>query len=99
MWHDTGHRALVTCIVRSPQENVFAVGYADGSIRLWNSDSNAVLLRFNGHRTAVTAMAFDQRGSMLASGAQDTDVIVWDVVAGEGLKRLLQVQRPHGELC
>ncbi|KII95241.1 hypothetical protein PLICRDRAFT_34085 [Plicaturopsis crispa FD-325 SS-3] len=88
MWHETGHRAEVTCILRSPQKDLFAVGYADGSIRLWNSSSESVIATFNGHKKAITTLAFDEGGTRLASGSQDTDLIVWDVVAEAGLYRL-----------
>ncbi|CAE6501125.1 unnamed protein product [Rhizoctonia solani] len=88
MWHETGHRAEVTCIRRSPVKETFAVGYADGSIRLWDSASGSVTVVFNGHRKAVTALAFDGSGARLASGSQDTELIVWDVVAETGLYRL-----------
>ncbi|KAK7061634.1 WD-repeat-containing protein [Favolaschia claudopus] len=88
MWHETGHRAEVTALLRSPQKDTFAVGYADGSIRLWNASAGSVITTFNGHKKAVTALAFDDRGTRLASGSQDTDLIVWDVVAEAGLYRL-----------
>ncbi|KAJ3805318.1 WD-repeat-containing protein [Lentinula aff. lateritia] len=88
MWHDTGHRAEVTCILRSPQKDHFAVGYADGSIRLWSASASSVITTFNGHKKAVSALAFDQEGTRLASGSQDTDLIVWDIVAEAGLYRL-----------
>ncbi|KAG2348789.1 WD40 repeat-like protein [Suillus weaverae] len=88
MWHETGHRYEVTCMCRSPQENIFAVGYADGSVRLWNSAFISVIATFNGHQKSVTALAFDAPGARLASGSQDTDIIVWDVVAEAGLYRL-----------
>lgn len=88
MWHETGHRAEVTCILRSPQPEFFAVGYADGSIRLWNCTTETVVTVFNGHKKAVTSLAFDDRGTRLASGSQDTDLIVWDIVAETGLYRL-----------
>ncbi|GAA5823771.1 hypothetical protein JCM11251_003286 [Rhodosporidiobolus azoricus] len=89
MWHETGLRALVTCISRSPTSwDTFAVGYADGSIRLWDAKSQAVSVTFNGHKTAVTALAWDHDGTRLASGSKDTDVIVWDVVGEVGLIRL-----------
>jgi U3 small nucleolar RNA-associated protein 12 len=87
MWHETGHRAQVTCIQRSPQANTFAVGYADGSVRLWDSTTGSVDATFNGHKNAVTALAFDSQGTRLASGAQDTDLIIWDIVAETGLYR------------
>lgn len=87
MWHETGHRAAVTCINQSPQENVFGVGYRDGSIRLWDSTSTSVIATFNGHKKAVTTLAFDSHGIKMVSGSQDTDIIVWDVVAEAGLYR------------
>lgn len=85
MWHDTGHRAEVTCIRRSPKNDTFAVGYADGSIRLWNASSGDVICVLNGHKKAITALAFDDEGTRLASGSQDTELIIWDVVAESGL--------------
>ncbi|THH33593.1 hypothetical protein EUX98_g555 [Antrodiella citrinella] len=88
MWHESGHRAEVTCITRSPQQDTFAVGYADGSIRLWSASTSSVMATFNGHKKAVTSLAFDKEGTRLASGSQDTDIIVWDVVAEAGLFRL-----------
>ncbi|CCM04814.1 uncharacterized protein FIBRA_07007 [Fibroporia radiculosa] len=88
MWHETGHRAEVTCILRSPQRDVYAVGYADGSIRLWSASTQTVIATFNGHKKAVTALAFDEAGARLASGSQDTDLILWDVVGEAGLFRL-----------
>ncbi len=87
MWHETGHNAEVTCILQSPRKDTFAVGYADGSIRLWTCSTGSVATVFNGHRKAVTALSFDGQGVRLASGSQDTDLIVWDIVAEAGLFR------------
>ena len=88
MWHESGHRAEVTCIVQSPtRKTIFAVGYLDGSIRLWDSETGTSTVVFNGHKKAVTAMCFDGSGQRLASGSQDTDIIVWDVVGETGLCR------------
>ena len=90
MWHESGHRAEVSCVVRSSHKDTFAVGYADGSIRLWSASSGSVIATFNGHKKAVTALAFDQTGARLASGSQDTDLILWDVVGEAG-----QIGRAH----
>lgn len=62
--------------------------YGDGSIRLWDSRIATVIISFNGHRSRITALAFDYSGVRLASGAQDTDVVVWDLVAEVGLCKL-----------
>ena len=87
MWHETGHRAEVTCVLNSPRKNVYAVGYADGSLRLWDSKSGTVMVTFNGHKKAVMALAFDEQGARIASASQDTDIILWDVDGETGLFR------------
>ena len=89
MWHETGLQSLVTCLARSPVDwDQFAVGYADGSVRLWNAQSQTVTVTLNGHKTAVTSLAWDLDGTRLASGSKDSDVIVWDTVGEVGLFRL-----------
>ena len=46
------------------------------------------MISFDGHRSAITTLAFDKYGVRLASGARDTDIIVWDLVAEVGLFKL-----------
>ena len=99
MWHETGHRTEVTCIEQSPRRDVFAVGYADGSIRLWNSQTKTVIATFNGHKKAVTALQFDQSGVRLASGSQDTNLVLWDVVGEAGIFRYSSLTRTHFSLA
>ena len=62
--------------------------YEDGSIKLWDAKISSVVVSFNGHRSAVTTLAFDKAGTRLASGGKDTDIIVWDLVAEVGLFKL-----------
>ncbi|KKA19292.1 WD domain protein [Rasamsonia emersonii CBS 393.64] len=88
-WRDADCRAQVTAIAQSKaDEDVFAVGYEDGSIRLWDSRTASIVISFNGHKTAITHLAFDNSGVRLASGSKDTDIIVWDLVAEVGLFKL-----------
>ncbi|CAB09121.1 U3 snoRNA associted protein Dip2 [Schizosaccharomyces pombe] len=83
-WKDSDCSAKVTCIANF--DEMYAVGYADGSIRLWKDGE--LLITLNGHKSAVTTMDFDKMGTRLASGSMDTDIIVWDIVAETGLFRL-----------
>jgi U3 small nucleolar RNA-associated protein 12 len=62
--------------------------YDDGTIRLWDSRIDSLVISFNGHKTAITTLAFDNTGVRLASGAKDTDIIVWDLIAEVGLFKL-----------
>ncbi|KAJ5239666.1 Small-subunit processome Utp12 [Penicillium chermesinum] len=84
-WRDSACRAQVTVVTQSKtDEDIFA----DGSIRIWDSRTSTVIISFNGHKSAVTQLAFDNAGVRLASGSKDTDIILWDLIAEVGLFRL-----------
>ena len=88
-WKDSNCSAEVTVIARSNADpDIYAVGYGDGSVRIWDSRIATVIINFNGHKSAVTTLAFDKDGVRLASGAKDTDIILWDLVAEVGLFKL-----------
>lgn len=88
-WQDKNCKAQVTTIAQSrSDEDIFAVGYENGSIRIWDSKIATTIVNFNGHRSAITSLTFDESGSRLASGSKDTDVIIWDLVAELGLFKL-----------
>ncbi|KAL2868686.1 snoRNA-binding rRNA-processing protein DIP2 [Aspergillus lucknowensis] len=88
-WKDSSCRTQVTVITKSKtDEDIFAVGYEDGSIRLWDSRTETVIISFNGHKSAITQLAFDRAGVRLASGSRDTDIILWDLIAEVGLFKL-----------
>ncbi|KAL2041395.1 hypothetical protein N7G274_005777 [Stereocaulon virgatum] len=88
-WKGANCSAEVTVIARSRADpDIHAVGYGDGSIRIWDSRIATVVISFNGHRSGITTLAFDNDGVHLASGAKDTDIIVWDLVTETGIFKL-----------
>ncbi|KAH8893773.1 WD40 repeat-like protein [Thozetella sp. PMI_491] len=88
-WKDESCHSQVTAIAQSKSDpDVFAVGYEDGSIRLWDGKIATTIVSFNGHKSAVTILAFDKAGVRLASGSKDTDILLWDLVAEVGLYKL-----------
>ncbi|KAJ5887767.1 hypothetical protein N7495_007808 [Penicillium taxi] len=88
-WQDSACKAQVTVVTQSKtDEDIFAVGYEDGSIRLWDSRTSTVIISFNGHKSSVTHLTFDNAGVRLASGSKDTDIILWDLIGEVGLFRL-----------
>ncbi|KAF2099379.1 WD domain-containing protein [Rhizodiscina lignyota] len=88
-WKDGMSTATVTALARSGADSdVFAAGYEDGSIKLWDARTGTVIINFNGHKSAITSLAFDKSGVRLASGSRDTDIIIWDLVAEVGLFKL-----------
>lgn len=88
-WRDQKCLAPVTAIAQSKADaDVFAVGYEDGSIRLWDRKISTVIVNFNGHKSAITHLAFDRAGVRLASGSKDTNIIIWDLVTEVGQCKL-----------
>jgi U3 small nucleolar RNA-associated protein 12 len=91
--HDPPSTAQVTALALNPaRQNILAAGYHDGSIRLWTLKDDLsvgeLAVTFNGHKSAVTHLAFDGQGNRLVSGSKDTDIVLWDIVAETGLVRL-----------
>ena len=91
--YDSPSTAEVTVLAQNPARNsILAAGYQDGSIRLWKLNDawngGELVVTFNGHKSAVTQLSFDDQGNRLASGSRDTDVVLWDIVSEEGIARL-----------
>mmetsp|Transcript_20504 Transcript_20504/g.32691 ORF Transcript_20504/g.32691 Transcript_20504/m.32691 type:complete len:960 (-) Transcript_20504:107-2986(-) len=84
----SSERVTRLCLKESGDKPVCAVGYADGAVRLWNFENGSVVQTFQGHRSAVSCLAFDRAGHLLASGSNDTDIVIWDLVAESGVARL-----------
>mmetsp|Transcript_19549 Transcript_19549/g.51796 ORF Transcript_19549/g.51796 Transcript_19549/m.51796 type:complete len:937 (+) Transcript_19549:51-2861(+) len=74
--------------VKGGDQPVVAVGYADGAVRLWDFERGAELQTLQGHRSGVSCLAFERSGHLLASGSNDTDIVLWDITAESGVARL-----------
>ena len=57
----------------SPDGQHLAVGYHNGSIKLFNIKTGEDIVTFNGHKSAITSLQFDQKGMVLASGSKVGD--------------------------
>lgn len=54
-------------------------------IRVWNTESWECECTLNGHTGAVTCLVYSENGSTLASGSQNTDIVIWDATSETGL--------------
>ncbi|CAA7040774.1 unnamed protein product [Microthlaspi erraticum] len=88
----TGPSLAVTSIASSASSTLVAVGYADGCIRIWDSEKGTCEATLDSHKGAVTVLRFNKLGSLLASGSKDNTVILWDVV-GESSRYALRGHR------
>lgn len=80
--------ASVSYLCYHEQTNIVAAGYQDGSIKIWDLTSSSVMATFQGHKSSISILKFDNSGTRLVSGSSDSSIILWDLVSEEGLFKL-----------
>ena len=74
---DADHRE-VERIAMSPDGTLVATGNSDGTIRLWNLQTEAIIRTLAGHSDAITGLQFTPDGARLISGSADQSVRMWN---------------------
>jgi len=74
-------KEFIFSLALSPDGTVLAVGYHDGTVRLWDMDTGEQLIVLEGHEDRVVSLAFNPDGTLLASGGTDGTVRLWGVPA------------------
>ena len=78
----SGHGILSSMALSSDGVTV-AMGYHDGTVRLWDVARKARIATLEGHTAGVGTVSFSYDGETLASGSRDRTVRLWDVKSGE----------------
>lgn len=76
-----------------PEDRALAVGAKDGSVRLVDPSSAAVLHTLHQHASQVESVAFSPDGRRILSASLDGKAIVWDAATGA----VVEVLRGHKE--
>lgn len=94
-----GKQATAEAALFTPDGANLITGSSDGLIELWDARHSYAKLntqdydyqkqdQLMGHDQAVTALAISNDGALLASGAQDGTICVWNVATGKALRQL-----------
>ena len=75
-----GHTKFV-CSLAFRDDGLLASGSADGSIKLWNSETGKCLstLSIKEGDEDVSSLAFDKNNGMLASSSYDRTIRIWNI--------------------
>jgi WD40 repeat protein len=81
VWHRASLQIhAVGALAMSPDRRFIALARTDHNyIELWDTASASRRGVLNGHEGAVTDLAFSPDGRFLASGSDDTTILVWDL--------------------
>jgi len=91
-----GHEAAIRSVAFSPPYpddpkggKKLATGSDDHTIKIWNTETNEVLMTLNGHSDNVNAIAFSPDGRRLASVSDDNSTKIWDLGTGQEVDTLM----------
>jgi WD40 repeat protein len=68
------HNSWVLCVRFSPDGKIIATAGADCSVRLWSVETARLIVKLEGFRGWVRALAWTNDGSRLAAACNDCDV-------------------------
>jgi WD40 repeat protein len=74
----------INVVTFNPAGSLLVSGGGDGTVRLWRIDKDEKKLSiFQGHRGVLTALAFNEKGNILATGSNaDFGIILWSTDPG-----------------
>lgn len=84
----SGHEGPVYDAAISPDGRLIATGGADGTVRLWDTQTGQTLFTLTGATGAVWGVAFSPDGRRLAGASRDGTVRLWNTATGEELATL-----------
>jgi len=78
----------VSSLAISPDGTRIVAGYADGTVKIWNDGTGALIRILSGHGDAVTSVAYSPDGKTIFSASADSSVRTWDADSGLSLRIL-----------
>ncbi len=79
----------ITALAMSPDGQQVGIGFAGGTIVLWDWEAEREIGRLTGHNGQVNDVAFSSDGRSAISGGDDGRVIIWDLDNGSPIRELV----------
>ncbi len=73
--------ASINAMAYYAPNSLVALALTSGDVLLFNPFSSEIVATLQAHTAAVNSVAFNTDGTLLASGADDSNVLVWDMAA------------------
>jgi U3 small nucleolar RNA-associated protein 12 len=83
------NKSTVTCVISDQTDSNLAVGYTSGVIVIYDIKNDYFpSKRFSLHKSAITSLEFNKNMNILASGSNDTNIFIWDIIGESVLFKL-----------
>src|SRR5262249_4988571 len=89
-----GHKGPVLGVTQAREGNLIASAGADGTVRVWDAETQNELLSLAGHWGKVTGVAFSPESLNLVSAGEDGKTIVWNGETGDVLWEMTGTEGP-----
>ena len=83
-----GHDDNAVCCAFSPDGARAVTGSGDGTTRIWDAETGAVVRRLDWHDDHVNCCAFSPDGTRVVTASNDTTARIWDMETGAVLRTL-----------
>src|SRR5688500_3978604 len=77
-----GHTRDLANAAFSPDGKKVVTASSDGTARIWDSATGAVLATLSGHEEAVRSAAFSPDGARVVTASRDGSARIWDATTG-----------------
>ena len=75
-------RVSVTSLACNPNSRSAAIGYDDGSVRVWDIGNGQVVKELIGHTFWVSSIAFSPDGQWVLAASRDKTARIWETTTG-----------------
>ncbi len=77
-----GHVGEIACVAWRPDGRLLATCGRDTTVRLWDTETGALLQILSSHTDGVRCVAWSPDGGLLASAGWDKAVLLWELTEG-----------------